>query len=75
MTVLNSGGGGPVIAPDGTVPAALKAVAGKDAGPRRARHLNPEALAALRAQMSSSTSKPGSKATPAAAASAAGATH
>ena len=72
MTVLNSGGGGPVIAPDGTVPAALKAVAGKDAGPPEP-HLNPEALAALRAQMSSSKSKSGSKAPPAAAASAAAA--
>ena len=59
MTVSNSGGGGPVIAPDGTVPAALKAVAGKDAGPPEP-HLDPEALAALRAQMSSSKSKSGS---------------
>jgi penicillin-insensitive murein endopeptidase len=67
MTVLNSGGGGPVIAPDGTVPAALNAVAGKDAGPPEPR-LDPEALAALKAQMSKS--KPKSKSAPAAAASA-----
>ena len=64
MTVLNSGGGGPIIAPDGTVPAALKAAAGKDAGPPEP-HLDPEALAALKAQMSKS--KPGSKPAPAAA--------
>ena len=64
MTVLNSGGGGPVIAPDGTVPAALKAAAGKDAGPPEP-HLDPKALAALKAEMSKS--KPGSKLAPAAA--------
>lgn len=63
-TVLNSGGGAPVIAPDGTVPAALKAASGKDAGPPEP-HLDPEALAALKAQMSKS--KPGSKPAPAAA--------
>jgi penicillin-insensitive murein DD-endopeptidase len=69
MTVLNSGGGGPVIAPDGTVPAALNAAAGKDAGPPEP-HLDPQALAALKAQMSK---KPGSKsATPAAASASAG---
>jgi len=65
MTVLSSGGGGPVIAPDGTVPAALNAVAGKDAGPPEP-HLDPEALAALKAQMSKS--KPKSKSAPTAAA-------
>jgi hypothetical protein len=45
------------------VPAALKAEAGKDAGPP-APHLDPEALAALKASMSKS--KQGAKATPAA---------
>ena len=63
MTVLSAGGGMPTIAPDGTVPAALKAEAGKDAGPP-APHLDPEALAALKASMSKS--KPGAKAAPAA---------
>jgi penicillin-insensitive murein DD-endopeptidase len=58
MTVLNSGGGAPVIASDGTVPAALKAAAAKDAGPP-APHLDPAALAALKAQLSGS--KPGTK--------------
>jgi penicillin-insensitive murein endopeptidase len=53
MTVLNSGGGMPAIAPDGTVPAALKAIAGKDAGPP-APHLDDAALAALKAQLSGS---------------------
>jgi hypothetical protein len=61
MTVLSAGGGMPTIAPDGTVPAALKAEAGKDAGPP-APHLDPEALAALKASMSKS--KPGAKAAP-----------
>jgi hypothetical protein len=56
MTVLSAGGGMPTIAPDGTVPAALKAEAGKDAGPP-APHLDPEALAALRAEMSKSKGK------------------
>ena len=50
--VLNSGGGVPAIAADGTVPAALKAEAGKDAGPP-APNLDPVALAALKASMSS----------------------
>jgi penicillin-insensitive murein endopeptidase len=63
MTVLSAGGGMPTIAPDGTVPAALKAEAGKDAGPP-APHLDPEALAALKAQMSKS--KSGKKTAPAA---------
>ena len=58
MTVLNSGGGAPVIASNGTVPAALKAAAAKDAGPP-APHLDPAALAALKAQLSGS--KPGTK--------------
>ncbi len=58
MTVLNSGGGMPAINPDGTVPAALKAMAGKDAGPP-APHLDDAALAALKAQLSGS--KPGTK--------------
>jgi hypothetical protein len=62
MTVLNSGGGAPVIAADGTVPAALKAAATKDAGPPAPR-LDPVALEALKAQMSKS--KPGSKPAPA----------
>jgi penicillin-insensitive murein endopeptidase len=63
MTVLSAGGGMPTIAPDGTVPAALKAEAGKDAGPP-APHLDPEALAALKAEMSKS--KSGKKTAPAA---------
>jgi len=65
MTVLNSGGGMPAINPDGTVPAALKAMAGKDAGPP-APHLDDAALAALKAQLSGS--KAGSKPAPDAAA-------
>jgi hypothetical protein len=71
MTVLSAGGGMPTIAPDGTVPAALKAEAGKDAGPP-APHLDPEALAALKAQMSKSKSgkKTAPEATPAKAAAA-----
>jgi penicillin-insensitive murein DD-endopeptidase len=60
MTVLTSGGGMPTIAPDGTVPAALKAEAGKDAGPPLP-HLDPAALEALKAEMSKSKSKSGSK--------------
>src|SRR3954447_11429413 len=56
MTVLNSGGGGPAIAADGTVPAALKAVTNKDAGPP-APHLDPAALAVLKAQMAGSKSQ------------------
>jgi penicillin-insensitive murein endopeptidase len=58
MTVLNAGGGGPVIAADGTVPAALKAAQAKEAGPP-APHLDPAALEALKAEMSKS--KSGSK--------------
>jgi penicillin-insensitive murein DD-endopeptidase len=65
MTVLDAGGGAPTIAPDGTVPAALKMLAGKDAGPP-APHLDPAALAALKAQMA--PSKPGAKPVPDAAA-------
>jgi hypothetical protein len=67
MTVLSAGGGMPTIAPDGTVPAALKAEAGKDAGPP-APHLDPEALATLKSEMSKS--KSGKKTAPAAAAAA-----
>jgi penicillin-insensitive murein endopeptidase len=55
MTILNAGGGGPVIAADGTVPAALKAPQGKDAGPPEP-HLDPAALEALKAEMSKSKS-------------------
>ena len=47
--VLKSGGGGPEVAADGTVPAALKAVAGKDAGPPIPR-LDPVAYEALKAE-------------------------
>ncbi len=59
MTVLTAGGGMPTIAPDGTVPAALKAEAGKDAGPP-APHLDAAALEALKAEMSPK-SKSGAK--------------
>jgi penicillin-insensitive murein endopeptidase len=62
-TVLTSGGGMPAIDPDGTVPAALKAMAGKDAGPP-APHLDDAALAALKAQLAGS--KGGAKAATAA---------
>ncbi len=65
-TVLNSKPGAPVIAEDGTVPAALKLEASKDAGPPLP-HLDPEALAALKAQVSGKKgAKPGAKATAAA---------
>ena len=64
MTVLTAGGGMPTIAPDGTVPAALKAEAGKDAGPP-APHLDAAALEALKAEMSPKSKLHG--ATPAAA--------
>jgi penicillin-insensitive murein endopeptidase len=49
-TVLNMKPGAPEIASDGTVPAALKLEASKDAGPPLP-HLDPEALAALKAQV------------------------
>jgi penicillin-insensitive murein DD-endopeptidase len=66
MTVLNAGGGAPVIAEDGTVPAALKAAASKDAGPP-APHLDEAALEALKAEMSGkSTAKPATEAASAA---------
>jgi hypothetical protein len=61
MTVLDAGGGPPTIALDGTVPAALKAAAAKDAGPP-APHLDAAALEALKARMAAS--KPGSKPAP-----------
>lgn len=61
MTVLDAGGGPPTIALDGTVPAALKAAAAKDAGPP-APHLDAAALEALKARMAAS--KPGSKPVP-----------
>jgi penicillin-insensitive murein endopeptidase len=48
MTVLNSGGGPPAIVEDGHVPAALKAEAGKDAGPPLP-HLDAVGLQALMA--------------------------
>ncbi|MGB6909117.1 MAG: penicillin-insensitive murein endopeptidase [Methyloceanibacter sp.] len=49
--VLNSGDGAPTIAEDGTVPAALKLEASKDAGPP-APHLDAEGLEALKAELS-----------------------
>ena len=59
--VLNSGGGAPVVAADGTVPAALKVEAGKDAGPPIPR-LDPVAYAALKAEFAKKgKSKPGEK--------------
>jgi penicillin-insensitive murein DD-endopeptidase len=59
--VLNSGGGAPVVAADGTVPAALKAAAGKDAGPPIPK-LDPVAYAALKAEFAKKgKSKPGAK--------------
>lgn len=66
-TVLNSKPGAPVIAADGTVPAALKLEASKDAGPPLP-HLDAEALAALKVEMTSkkgakAAAKPGAKAT------------
>jgi len=48
--VLKSGGGEPVVAADGTVPAALKAAAGKDAGPPIPK-LDPVAYEALKAEL------------------------
>ena len=47
--VLKSGGGAPEVAADGTVPAALKVEAGKDAGPPLPR-LDPVAYEALKAE-------------------------
>jgi penicillin-insensitive murein endopeptidase len=68
--VLKSGGGMPVVAADGTVPAALKAQAGKEAGPPIPR-LDPVAYAALKAELEKpKKSKSGVKPTPAVAASA-----
>ena len=55
MTVLNSGGGAPQLTADGQVPAALKAAAGKDAGPPLP-HLD---AAALQALMAGSGAAPG----------------
>ena len=64
--VLNSGGGAPVVAADGTVPAALKVEAGKDAGPPIPK-LDPVAYAALKAEFAKKgKSKPGAKPAPAA---------
>jgi penicillin-insensitive murein endopeptidase len=64
--VLKSGGGAPEVAADGTVPAALKAQAGKEAGPPIPR-LDPAAYAALKAELANPTGKSKAKATPAAA--------
>jgi penicillin-insensitive murein DD-endopeptidase len=64
MTVLGAGGGAPAIAEDGTVPAALKLPASKDAGPP-APHLDEAALEALKAEMSGK-SKPTTEAASAA---------
>jgi len=50
-TVLNAGGGAPVIAEDGTVPAALELPESKDAGPPAPR-LDAAALEALKAELS-----------------------
>lgn len=63
-TVLNAGGG-PTIAEDGTVPAALAREASKDAGPPHPR-LDPVALAALKSQLAATKGKKGVKETPAA---------
>jgi penicillin-insensitive murein endopeptidase len=64
--VLSAGGGAPEIAEDGTVPAALKIAASKDAGPP-APHLDEAALDALKAEMSGkSSAKPGIEAASAA---------
>jgi hypothetical protein len=63
--VLKSGGGAPVVAADGTVPAALKAAAGKDAGPPIPK-LDPVALEALKAEFAKPKSKSGAKPAPAA---------
>ena len=54
--VLKSGGGAPVVAADGTVPAALKAQGGKDAGPPIPR-LDPAAYAALKAEIANPKAK------------------
>jgi penicillin-insensitive murein endopeptidase len=54
--VLKSGGGAPVVAADGTVPAALKAQGGKDAGPPIPR-LDPAAYAALKAELANPKAK------------------
>jgi hypothetical protein len=70
--VLKAGGGAPEIAADGTVPAALKAQAGKDAGPPIPR-LDPVAYEALKAELANPKSKSKSGAKPAQAASAASA--
>ena len=69
-TVLNSGGGAPTIAEDGTVPAALEVAATKDAGPP-APHLDATGLEALKAELSGSKrgSKPTTEAVSAASAS------
>jgi penicillin-insensitive murein endopeptidase len=65
-TVLGAGGGPPAIAEDGTVPAALKLPASKDAGPP-APHLDEAALEALKAEMSGkSNAKPTTEAASAA---------
>jgi penicillin-insensitive murein endopeptidase len=65
-TVLGAGGGAPAIAEDGTVPAALKLPASKDAGPP-APHLDEAALEALKAEMSGkSNAKPTTEAASAA---------
>ena len=64
--VLKSGGGEPVVAADGTVPAALKAAAGKDAGPPIPK-LDPVAYEALKAELAKPKSKSGAKPTSAAA--------
>jgi len=59
--VLKSGGGAPEVAADGTVPAALKVAAGKDAGPPIPR-LDPVAYEALKAEFAKKgKSKPGAK--------------
>jgi penicillin-insensitive murein endopeptidase len=63
--VLKSGGGAPVVAADGTVPAALKAAAGKDAGPPIPK-LDPVAFEALKAEFAKPKSKSGAKPAPAA---------
>lgn len=70
--VLKSGGGAPEVAADGTVPAALKAQAGKEAGPPIPR-LDPAAYAALKAELANPKGKSKAKATPAAASTAASA--
>lgn len=75
-TVLNSGGGGPQIAEDGTVPAALAREASKDAGDPLP-HFDAATVETLKAQIAAAKGKKGVKetaATIAAAAAAAAAT-